>query len=90
MRKDGREEPIRWSDRKYDRESTTRLIALFRVVAPVEKVLFNDVEIPLVITARHHITCIYTASDKATKDGPYRCWIGIDLRTGDSIGTVSC
>lgn len=36
------------------------------------------------------ITCIYTASDKATKDGPYRCWIGIDLRTGDSIGTVSC
>jgi hypothetical protein len=34
--------------------------------------------------------CSYTAQDKGTKDGPYRCWIGLDLRTGDSIGTVSC
>ena len=36
------------------------------------------------------IHCSYTAQDKGTKDGPYRCWIGLDLRTGDSIGTVSC
>ncbi len=36
------------------------------------------------------IHCSYTAQDKETKDGPYRCWIGLDLRTGDSIGTVSC
>lgn len=36
------------------------------------------------------ISCAYTAEDKGTKDGPYRCWIGLNLRTGDSIGTVSC
>jgi len=36
------------------------------------------------------IHCSYTAQDKGTKDGPYRCWIGLDLRSGDSIGTVSC
>jgi hypothetical protein len=36
------------------------------------------------------IHCSYTAQDKGTKDGPYRCWIGLDLQTGDSIGTVSC
>jgi len=36
------------------------------------------------------IHCIYTAEDKGAKDGPYRCWIGLDLRTGDSVGTVSC
>jgi hypothetical protein len=36
------------------------------------------------------IHCSYTAQDKGTKEGPYRCWIGLDLGTGDSIGTVSC
>jgi hypothetical protein len=36
------------------------------------------------------ITCSFTAQDKGTREGPYRCWIGIDLRTGDGIGTVSC
>lgn len=36
------------------------------------------------------VHCSYTAQDKGTKDGPYRCWIGLDLRTGDSVGTVSC
>jgi hypothetical protein len=36
------------------------------------------------------IHCSYTAEDKTTKDGPYRCWIGLDLRTGNSVGTVSC
>jgi hypothetical protein len=36
------------------------------------------------------IHCSYTAQDKGTREGPYQCWIGLDLRTGDSIGTVSC
>ncbi|NRR33908.1 hypothetical protein HSX11_27375 [Oxalobacteraceae bacterium] len=36
------------------------------------------------------VTCSYTAKDKRVKEGPYRCWIGINLRTGDSVGTVSC
>lgn len=36
------------------------------------------------------IYCSYHAQDKGTKDGPYRCWIGLDLRTGASIGLVSC
>ena len=36
------------------------------------------------------VTCFFTAIDQKTKDGPYRCWIGIDLKTGDSVGTVSC
>ena len=36
------------------------------------------------------ISCSFTARDKGTKPGPYRCWIGIDLRTGDSVATVSC
>lgn len=36
------------------------------------------------------IHCSYTAQDEGSKDGPYRCWIGLDLRTGDSVGTVSC
>ena len=34
------------------------------------------------------VSCSFTAQDKKTKDGPYRCWIGIDLKTGDSVGTV--
>ncbi|MBQ5938971.1 hypothetical protein J8847_02925 [Massilia sp. AB1] len=36
------------------------------------------------------VYCSYSVRDKASKEGPYRCWIGIDLRTGDSVGTVSC
>lgn len=36
------------------------------------------------------ISCSYTAMDEGTKDGPFRCWIGLDLRTGESSGTVSC
>lgn len=36
------------------------------------------------------IHCTFTAVDKGTKDGPYRCWIGLDLRTGGSLGLVSC
>lgn len=36
------------------------------------------------------VSCTYSAQDKASKEGPYRCWIGVDLRTGESVGTVSC
>jgi hypothetical protein len=36
------------------------------------------------------ITCMYTAQDAKSKDGPYRCWIGLNLRTGESIPTSSC
>jgi hypothetical protein len=36
------------------------------------------------------IVCFYTAQDEKDKDGPYRCWIGMDLRTGDTVGTISC
>jgi hypothetical protein len=42
--------------------------------------------------ARHKkgISCTYTAKDKKDKDGPYRCWIGLNLRNGNTIGTISC
>lgn len=36
------------------------------------------------------LSCSYTFRDKETPDGPYRCWIGINLRTGDTSLTVSC
>jgi hypothetical protein len=36
------------------------------------------------------VTCSYKAMDKGTKEGPYRCWIGIDLRTGNTTATSSC
>jgi hypothetical protein len=36
------------------------------------------------------IVCFYTAEDEKDKDGPYRCWIGMDLKTGDTVGTISC
>lgn len=36
------------------------------------------------------IVCDYTAQDEKDKDGPYRCWIGIDLRTGGTVPTISC
>lgn len=36
------------------------------------------------------IVCFYTAQDANDKDGPYRCWIGLNMRTGDTIGTISC
>ena len=36
------------------------------------------------------LTCSFIEQDKGTKEGPYRCWIGIDLKTGDSVRTVSC
>lgn len=36
------------------------------------------------------VVCSYTAQDEGTKDGPYRCWIGVNLRTGDTVSTISC
>ena len=40
--------------------------------------------------AKKGITCMFSAQDAKSKDGPYRCWIGLDLRTGESITTSSC
>lgn len=37
--------------------------------------------------AKQGVQCTYTAEGK---NKGYDCWIGIDLRTGKSIGTVSC
>jgi hypothetical protein len=36
------------------------------------------------------LVCDYTAEDEKKKDGPYRCWIGLNLRTGDTEPTISC
>jgi hypothetical protein len=48
LRKDGREEPIRWWDAEYDLEATRKLIEMFRTFAPVIKIFFNGPEIPFV------------------------------------------
>lgn len=36
------------------------------------------------------VQCSYAIPTKGTKDSYYRCWIGLNLRTGDSIPTVAC
>ena len=36
------------------------------------------------------ITCMYTAQDVKSKEGPYRCWIGLNLKTGESVSTSGC
>lgn len=36
------------------------------------------------------VTCVYTAMDAKSKEGPYRCWIGVNLKTGESTPTSSC
>jgi hypothetical protein len=36
------------------------------------------------------VSCTYKTEDEKGKDGPYRCWIGVNLRTGDTVGTISC
>lgn len=36
------------------------------------------------------VVCDYTAQDEKDKDGPYRCWIGVNLQTGDTVNTISC
>lgn len=54
VRKDGREEPVKWMEPQYDHEATARLIELFRTFAPVKKILFNDTKIPFVAWAEDH------------------------------------
>ncbi len=36
------------------------------------------------------VDCVYSAQDVKSKNGPYRCWIGLNLRTGDGDVRVSC
>lgn len=36
------------------------------------------------------VHCSYSARLDDPKDTHYRCWIGVNLRTGDTVGTVSC
>jgi hypothetical protein len=36
------------------------------------------------------VHCSYSAKLDDPKDTHYRCWIGVNLRTGDSVGTISC
>lgn len=36
------------------------------------------------------VSCSFTKKDMGTKEGPYRCWIGVNLLTGESTATVSC
>lgn len=36
------------------------------------------------------VWCLYSAQDAHSKEGPYRCWIGIDLLSGQSTVAVSC
>jgi hypothetical protein len=39
---------------------------------------------------RKGIYCNYSAADAKSKDGPYRCWVGVNLITGGTETTVSC
>jgi hypothetical protein len=36
------------------------------------------------------IYCTYSAEGAQTKEGPYRCWIGVNLLAGGTETTVSC
>lgn len=54
MRKDGRELPVRWWEKEYDREATRKLIGLFQTFAPVILVIFNDPDIPFLSRAPKH------------------------------------
>ena len=39
---------------------------------------------------RKGIYCTYDPADEKAKDGPYRCWIGVNLVTGEAENNVSC
>jgi penicillin-insensitive murein DD-endopeptidase len=54
VRTDGLEKPVTWTDRDYDRDATAKLIELFRALAPVKFILFNDANIPFVKHAKRH------------------------------------
>lgn len=36
------------------------------------------------------VNCIYTAQDAKSREGPYRCWVGLNLRTGEGDVRISC
>jgi hypothetical protein len=40
--------------------------------------------------SRKGVQCTFTAQDAGSKEGPYRCWIGLNLRTGNGDVRVSC
>lgn len=40
--------------------------------------------------AKKGVYCTYEAQLTNPKDSHYRCWIGVNLRTGDTAQTVSC
>lgn len=40
--------------------------------------------------AKKGVYCTYDAKLNDPKDSHYRCWIGVNLRTGDTEQTVSC
>ncbi|WBS01443.1 penicillin-insensitive murein endopeptidase [Pseudoduganella sp. SL102] len=54
LRKDGREEPVKWSDPEYDQVATYALINLFHIFAQVQRVIFNDPGIPFLVRAERH------------------------------------
>lgn len=39
---------------------------------------------------RKGIYCTYDPTDARAKEGPYRCWIGVNLVTGEAENNVSC
>jgi hypothetical protein len=40
--------------------------------------------------AKRGLYCSYDAKLNDPKDTPYRCWIGVNLRTGNTEQTISC
>ncbi|TFW35555.1 penicillin-insensitive murein endopeptidase [Massilia horti] len=54
LRKDGLEQRVTWNDPQYDHEATRKLIHLFRTLAPVKFVVFNDPRVPFVARADKH------------------------------------
>ena len=54
LRKDGKEIPVRWSDKQYDRDATEKLIGLFWSFGAVRTLYFNDLSIANVKFAARH------------------------------------
>lgn len=54
LRKDGLEQPATWKDRQYDQAATAVLIELFRALAPVTRIIFNDPDIPFARRLAYH------------------------------------
>jgi len=45
---------VTWRDLQYDHEATRRLIDLFRALAPVKFIIFNDPRVPFAGRADKH------------------------------------